>query len=176
MEGSGGTATGMQGGSVVPASFTYLADAGVTATSSVTPEGNSHLVMSVPGTSNVSSTTWKVNQRYTFAANGSSAGQAVCVFVKLKINAMTGITVAYPLMTFSGGEVYACGQDTDTVTDPALIGQTMQLETPVVLIPLGATYVDITYFVRPTTGLSNGVSVDIELIEMGLVPMPYVTH
>lgn len=173
---SGGTASGMQGGSVVPSGFTYTASAGVTASSSVGPNAGSRIVMSVPGTSNISSTTLLVTQRYTFPANTGNPSQAMFGFVKLKVNQLAGVSMAYPYLLFSGGEQYSCGQETDAATDAGLLDKTFQFETPIVKVPTGATYVDVAFFIRPQTGLSDGVSVDVELLEMGLCPAAYVTH
>lgn len=174
LSGSGGTNSGMQGGSVVPTNWTFTADAGVTATSTNATEGK-RIAATVPGTSNVSSTTLKASVRYTTPAN-TGPDQALFGYVKVKINDLTGVNMLYPYLDFSSGMSYAGGQDSVTTGYADLIGKTITLETPIVRTPEGVTYCDLYLWARPTTGLSNGVSIDIEIIEAGLCPAALITH
>jgi len=58
----------------------------------------------------------------------------------------------------------------------SLYGETVQVEAPTFAIPTGETYCDLYLYVRPVSGLSDGVSVDFEIMEMGLFPVSLVTH
>lgn len=174
MTGTGGTATGLAGGSVVAAGITVVADAGVTATASKTAADKQRVVFSVAGASNVSSTTCKV-RKPTNSLPTNAGGQQVKGYAIIKINALTNVSMLYPYITFngSGGETYSAWQDSDVMTDPAMVGKTLTIETAAVRIPNGATSYDIDVWMRPQTLDSpSGVAGDFEVLEMGLLLSP----
>lgn len=173
MSGTGGTATNLVGGSVVAANTTVSADAGVTATASKTADDKQRVVFSVAGASNVSSTTAKV-RKLSNALPTNVGGQMAKGYAIIKINALTNVSMLYPYITFSPGfETYSAWQDSDVMTDPAMVGKTLTIETSAVRIPNGATSYDIDVWMRPQTlGSPSGVSGDFEVLEMGLLLSP----
>lgn len=170
LAGSGGTATGLQAGSVVAAGYTIIADAGITATASKTADDKQRIVASVPGASNISSTQLTASKTFTLPANAGGAGVVRCV-CKARINALTNVSMLYLQATCSGGEVYGMEQSADFGADPALIGRTITFETPAFVVPEGATTIAPQFKARPYTLASpSGVAVDVVIEEMAIIP------
>ncbi|EGK71977.1 hypothetical protein METUNv1_01755 [Methyloversatilis universalis FAM5] len=170
LAGSGGTATGLQGGSVVAAGYTIIADAGVTATASKTTDDQQRIVWSIPGASNITSNQLTASKTFALPANAGGSGVVRCV-CRVRINALVNISMLYLQASFSGGEVYGVEQSADFGADPALIGRTLTFETPAIVIPEGATTVAPQFKARPYTLASpSGVAGDVIIEEMAIIP------
>ena len=177
LAGTGGTQSGLQGGSISPSGYTITAQPGVNAATSVGPNGGLRIVMSVPGTSDITTTVLTMRMRLTMGSSAASGDQAMSGFVKLIITDLTGISMIYPYITYAASSLtYTCGQDAVYTGYAYLYGETVQLEAPALPIPTGDTYCDLYLYIRPQTGLSNGVSVDVEVLSAGLFPVPAISH
>ncbi len=172
LTGTGGSSSGAGWSGSVATSYTATAEAGVTAVGSKNADGSQKLVMSVAGASNISTTRLLLTcANYTVPSN-FGAGMAVRFYVKLRVNSATNVSLIYPSLTFSGGEVHSVGQnEADNSTDTAMQGRVLVLESTAVPVPDGATTMSLALLVRPQTlGSPSGVAADIDVIEMGVEP------
>lgn len=171
LTGTGGTATGLQGGSVVAAGWTIYADAGVTLTASKTAGDVQRVQYSVAGASNILSTQGIIRQTGVAVPVNSGGAQAAFVRARVKINAMANISMLQPsYVDTQTGNQYSF-QDSDSAIDPAMVGRTIVLETPTFLVGEGATTYDISLNIRPQTlGSPSGCVADLEILELALIP------
>ncbi len=174
LSGTGGSTSGS--GTVtnngIAASYTLTPAAGVAVTASKTADGYQNLVMSIAGASNITTTDmFLTNTAYTVPAN-FGPNTAVRGWVKFRINSQANMALIYPQLTFSGGEVHSSGQnETNMATDTALIGQIVTMDMAAVPVPGGATTAQLAIRFRPQTiGSPSGVTLDIDVIEMGIEP------
>lgn len=171
MTGTGGTKAGAGAPTGnAPDGWTFTAEAGVTLALSKTGEGYQRMDYSVAGASNISSTRALFSQSKTLAIN-MSGGQMVKGFVLARLNSLANISMFYPAITFSGGEVYSGHQDADDMTDTVLPGNVIMRETAPLEVPLGTTTAFFEVALRPLTlGSPSGVSASIDIIAAGIIP------
>jgi hypothetical protein len=170
LSGTGGTASGLQGGSVVPANTTITANAGVTCTTSKNGEDKLVIGMTIPGASNISTTQLTISQTVnlpnTYSSNTSI--KAVC---RMRI---TGAGMQHISMLQLAA---ACGtMNTDsrgpgnlTKTDFFINGDVLTIETmPMPLRDPSATTLVVSIVFRPETLSSpSGVVLDCIVDELG---------
>lgn len=180
LTGTGGTASNLQGGSIVPVGYNITANAGVTTTTSRNADGSLKVVMSVAGTSNVSTTQTIITvPPITLGANVGSRTQAAMSYFKVKVNAATGVEFLQLNLNYGDSTVHSTNQE--KVGANAMfslsesLGETSQWESPYLPVPFNAVSINGVLTIRPTTGLSNGVFVDIDIYEAGIVPMSFVS-
>jgi hypothetical protein len=172
LTGTGGSGSGAGWSGSVATSYTATAEAGVTAVGSKNTDGSQKLVMSIAGASNISTTRLLFTCANYTIPNNFGLGMAVRFFAKIRVNSATNISLIYPTLTFSGGEVHSIGQnETDNSTDTEMQGRILVLESTSVPVPDGATTMSLALLIRPQTiGSPSGVAADIDIIEMGVEP------
>jgi len=168
LSGAGGGAVGLQAGSVVPANTDYTAYTMIATTSAAAV--GSRLQLSVPGLSDVNANQLVVKQRFNFALNGGCDGQRLAAYLKYKAANLTGCSMVTVALVFSGGESYSVNQNGGQATDPAMLGTEIQIETVSTPVPFGSTWVDCIVMVYVVSGLNNGVNIDLNLMEIGIIP------
>jgi hypothetical protein len=179
LTGAGGTAGNLIGGSIVPVGFNITAQAGVTTTTSRNADGSLKVVMSVAGTSNVSTTQTTITvPTVTLGANGGSRTQASMCYFKVKVNQVTGVDFLQLNLNYGDGSASnSTNQQTSSgmVAVAEILGETLQWESPYLPVPFSPVNINGVLNIRPVTGLNNGVFVDIDIYEAGIVPMSYVS-
>lgn len=178
LTGTGGTASNLVGGSIVPAGYNITANAGVTTTTSRNADGSLKVVMSVAGLSNVSTTQTTVTvPAVTLGANAGARSQAVMSYFKVKVNQATGVDLLQVNLNYGDGTQFSTNQQSASgmIDVPEIIGKIFNWESPYLPVPFSPVSINGVLTVRPVTGLTNGVFVDIDIYEAGIVPMSFVT-
>lgn len=169
MSGSGGTQSGLQGGSIVSAGTSLTAQAGVTASAYKSGNDTQIVDFTIPGASNVGTTQilW-VSSAISIPA--SFGGQWVIGFIRFKVNAATNIDMYQCYIAFSDGTGSNFNQDSTNGSDGAYIGNELAIESAAVRVPAGSTSVSIGFSIRPQTLASpSGVAGNVEIIESGFM-------
>lgn len=170
MSGTGGTATGLQAGSVVPTGWAISAEGGVTALTTKTVRDTARIQYSVPGASNASTTRLFMRQLNVPIAD-SYVGKYLTAFVKARFDQIANLSMAVVTLTFNSGESVNWGNFNLQATDPALVGKTLVMETPAFRVPINATTFTLEVALRPLNLSSpSGVSADITVESAGLLP------
>jgi hypothetical protein len=172
LTGTGGSRTG--GGTVtglVATNFTATADAaGTTLTVSKNADDSQKIVLSIPSGANISTTKSHMDSAAFALPTNYGSTNYVRGVVKLRVNSQSGMSLVYPELKMSTGELYSCGQmETAWVSDAQAQGKVLILKTPPVPVSDGATTATITLWMRPTTSATN-VALDIDIFAMGIEP------
>lgn len=168
LTGTGGTASGLQGGSVVPASTSITAQAGVTCTTSKNASDQLVIDMAITGASNVSSTQLTISQTYTVPKTYSPRTMLKAM---IRLNVQSMKLISYPQLTLACGGITTTTQgDGDFTKNDFLTNQIITFET--IAIPYKdptATTAVITFAFRPLT-LVSPANVEVKCVveEMGL--------
>lgn len=171
LAGSGGTATNLVGGSVVPASTTVSADAGVTLTASKTADDKLRLVGSIAGASTNGTSTGKVIQTYSWP---KTWGPRTRVKIVADIEVVSAVNLQTINFDASFGGVVADMRYSPTVSeslDPTMIGRRFAYESNTVpLSDVAASSSTMTLTIRPLTLSSpSGVSYELIVHNLGYV-------
>jgi hypothetical protein len=170
LTGAGGTASNLQGGSVVPDSTTITAQAGVTLTTSREPSGALKFDVAIPGASNVSSTQATLVQTYTFPATWAP-DTFVRVIARVRVDQMANVSMLELDLDLGGGTVGTSYREVNAHDEAAGQGRELVLET--LCIPVTdptATTITATLALRPdTVGSPSGVIAKYAVLEFGFM-------
>lgn len=171
LSGTGGTASNLVGGSVVPASTTITANAGVTCATSKTATDALAFDMSIAGASNISSTQMLITQSFTHPKTWGP-NTLVKLVARFYVESISNVAILQLSHTY--GSIVSGFQEQDWSLDPALNGKEFTIETVAIPYRNAATLLsDITFAVRPSTLSSpSNVSFKGELREIGFEVVP----
>ena len=184
MVGTTGPVSGLQAGSVVAKNHTGVAWVPGTTicTFSKNSDGSQKIAASWPGAASRSADYITDRFSYTFPTVWAGSTQRFRVYARMKINAMSGIAQILPsatiLETGTAREVHAASTGLDMCDSLLADGSIIMLETPVFALGPLATSINLTVDIRPKDASSpSGALIDIDIIEMGLLPvMPETPH
>lgn len=171
MTGTTGVASNLQAGSVVPKNHTIVAYGTAVCTTSRNADGSLKIVGAWPGAANRSNDNIVDKFTYTFPALYAGGTQRFKAFARIRINSMAGIAQVYPDILLNTSENHTGSTGVDMCESLPADGRVLLLETPVFAIGVGATSTLIELMIRPITAASPAnASIDVDVIEMGLVP------
>lgn len=173
LAGTGGTATNLQAGSVVPQSTTIAASVGTT-TTTTSKDGSDvlHVDFAVPGASGASSSQLVISQSITLPLSYglTSFFKALCA---IDVSAISGISM-FQVEVTSGATTYAKTATALDASDSAgITGERVCVETPAFLVEPGKTSVTVAFSIRPQTLTSpSGVVFVGNIKKLGITQTP----
>lgn len=171
LEGTGGTATNLVGGSVVPKSHTIAAAGTTVCTTSRNADGSLKVVGSWPNAANFASDYIQGFYTFVFPTVWPGSTQRFKGFMKLRINSMVGMSNANVTATLDTGEAHVSMSASDVLDSMPADGRIIVLETPVFALGFGALNVKPGFVIRPATAASPAnAAIDIDVLEIGIVP------
>lgn len=178
-EGTGGTASNLVGGSIVPKSHTIAAYGTALCTTSRNADGTLKIVGSWPGAADRSIDYITDKFTMTFPTVWAAGTQRFKVYMRVRINSMVGIAQLFSEVTITPtGENHTGYTGTDMCETIPADGRVIILESPHFAIGVGATTIQPALMIRPiTAGSPANAAIDVDVLELGVVPvMPEVPH
>ena len=178
-EGTGGTASNLVGGSIVPKSHTIVAYGTALCTTSRNADGSLKIVGSWPGAANRSNDYITDKFTMTFPTVWAGGTQRFKVYMRIRINSMVGIAQLFAEVTITPtGENHTGQTGVDMCETIPADGRIMVLESPHFAIGVGATSIQPALLIKPITAVSPANAViDMDVLELGVVPViPEVPH
>lgn len=172
-DGTGGTASNLVGGSIVPKSHTIAAYGTAVCTTSRAADGALKIAVSWPGAANRSNDYVTDKYTMTFPTVWAGGTQRFKVYMRVRVNAMVGIAQLFPEVTIGAtGENHAGQTGTDMCESIPADGRIIVLESPHFAIGVGATTIQPAFLVKPVTaGSPANAYIDMDVLELGVVPV-----
>jgi hypothetical protein len=169
LTGTGGTASGLVSGSIVPTGFFVTAQAGVTCLATRSGDSSYRIEATIPGASNVSTTQLLITHAIPMPASYTS-GTYVRAVAKLRVKKLKGVSILQLSALVGSGAISSAGNSaTDLYADYTLEDSVLLLES--VAIPVRdptATTLNINLSMRPMTlGSPSGVEALFDIVEYG---------
>ena len=173
LEGTGGTASNLQPGSIAPANHTCVTYTPATTLVTTSRNADQSLKVSITWPTTTSRNVDIYEQKFTVTPRPVWIGgtQRFKAYLRLRINAKHKIAQIFPQAYLSTGEYHTGATGVDMCESMPADGSTILLETNVFSIGIGATSVVISALLKPTTSGSPLVCLlDMDIMEIGLVP------
>lgn len=172
-DGTGGTGSNLQAGSIVPKSQTIAAYGTAVCTTSRASDGSLKIVGSWPGAA--ARTSDYITEKYTMTFPTVWAGgtQRFKVYMRVRVNSMVGIAQLFSEVTISPtGENHTSSTSVDMCESLPADGRIIVLESPHFSIGIGATTIQPALLIRPITASSPANAyIDMDVLELGVVPV-----
>ena len=169
LNGAGGTNSGLQGGSVVPASTIITAQAGVTATTSKNADDTLRVQGSIPGVANVTTTQLTITQTQVIPRSWTADTYVKLVF-RIRIRDVTDIDMIQAAISVTGGTVAADYREAGSISKVDLVGQELTVESNAIpMLDVAKTDIVGGLYIRPVTGATGTVAFDFDVVEFGFV-------
>lgn len=177
-EGTGGTASNLVGGSIVPKSHTIAAYGTAVCATSRNADGSLKIAGSWPGAANRSNDYITEKFTMTFPTVWAGSTQRFKVYMRVRINAMVGVAQIFPEVTINTGENHTGQTGVDMCETIPADGRVMVIESPHFAIGVGALTVVPAFLIKPITAISPANAlIDMDVLELGIVPViPEVPH
>lgn len=170
LDGTGGTATNLGVGSVVPAGYTIRAAGTAIGATSRNADGSLKITGSWPGAAN--RTADYINAKYTFTPPKSWLGTSKTfkVFARIRLNTRVGIAQLFSGVIPSAGETNDGASATDQAYSIPADGSVIVLESNAFTFYKGVSTTTVELNIRPIAAVSPAnAAIDIDLIELGLI-------
>lgn len=172
-DGTGGGASNLVGGSIVPKSHTIAAYGTAVCTTSRNADGTLKMIGSWPGAANRSNDYITDKYTMTFPTVWAGGTQRFKVYMRVRINSMIGIAQLFPEVTIGAtGENHTGQTGTDMCESIPADGRIITLESPHFAIGIGATTIQPALLIKPVTaGSPANAVIDMDVLELGVVPV-----